>query len=44
MDILGEEGGGRPANWILVGEKKRKKPINIPSRTTHSGSWARYEI
>lgn len=25
-------------------KKKRKKPINIPSRTTHSGSWARYEI
>lgn len=25
-------------------KKKEKKPINIPSRTTHSGSWARYEI
>lgn len=40
-----EKGVGRPANWVLVGKKKKKKkPINIPSRTTHSGSWARYEI
>lgn len=25
MGILGGEGGGRPANWVLVGEKKKKK-------------------
>lgn len=37
MGILGEgEGGRRPANWGFGWiKKKRKKPINIPSRTTH---------
>lgn len=40
------KGGRRPANWGFgwIKKKKKKKPINIPSRTTHSGSWARYEI